>query len=369
MDPAIHRHFDSYLFLGGIEASQRQFGGNIDTTDMDAEEVRQATADVLIQRGGGNLKYYTPGEDGWEVDFYTVVAGYLSCLPAETSHNYDEMEKAISVVENFLRYLLHHDVCPEFSEDVQKSIDLCEKARKDLPLVVTAYKQFPGEFNLACMELFLPEAAPLFHDDDGMTFRRPENFNPDVVFKMGLLSNGIRSFDSLLSSEGFEVDREEELDLEIVAIHHPDEKARELYKGIAVGKNGKKCQPVGCITVKECYIEDGWWKGDGAAEKVNPAKKEFFLDGKILSFLQKGMKLRVLAGDLCNNVSFIIRVSAVLVPWYTFLPQILMRIWKDPSPDYRPARSVYDPPMEDDLVDLIDPCDIGELNPEKEQEE
>jgi len=72
--------------LGGIDATTRQFQGsrNIDDetlADATKSEVREMTADDVIQRGIGgnnNPRFYNPSyPDHWDVDFTGIAAGFL----------------------------------------------------------------------------------------------------------------------------------------------------------------------------------------------------------------------------------------------------------------------------------------------------
>lgn len=70
--------FDKYLFMGGIDAHQRQFTGMDPGTlaDADKDEIRTMTAVDFI--GGAGSRFYEIGDDEhWEVDFEGVVKGFL----------------------------------------------------------------------------------------------------------------------------------------------------------------------------------------------------------------------------------------------------------------------------------------------------
>lgn len=365
------RLFDLYLFLGGVDTSQRQFGGGVDTTDMSTDEARQATTDVVIRRAGASLKYYSPGDENWDVDFTKVVAGYLSRhLLEATSQDYREMEKGVSVVENFLRYVLYHDVCPEYAEDVNGAIALCEKARKDLPLVITAYKQFPGEFNMAAKEIFVLHLEPCHdcHDeDDPKAFRRPADFSADLVLSFALAASEHHQPSYQGTAQEF-VDhwdrtvKKEVTCMEVVSVHLPSKERRQAYKCLQTCKERTILSPTGHAIFRPCRIEDGYWKAPEPAHEDSTEEEgcKFILDLKILLFLKPGMKIRMIKCESGLGFNFMARIDAVYVPWYTFLPQSLMRDFKDPCPDYRPARSIHDPVLEDDLFDEVDDGEDGE---------
>ncbi|KAL2760313.1 hypothetical protein ACRALDRAFT_1091071 [Sodiomyces alcalophilus JCM 7366] len=355
--PQLVRYFNEYLFLGGVDTTPRQFTGGPTRDDLDnmtAEEIRISTAiDAVHRSRGGQCKFYA-GEDvndaasGWTVDFAGVAAGFLSeVLPFMTGYNYADMAAAIGVVDNFLRYVLHHDVCPDYAQNLRDAIAICERANVDLPRAHGALLQFPGQFNLAAAELFCPNFVPHFRDIDH-GFRRPEDFDPGVAFKTAVLLAGsakhARHLVHLrgdLSNE--RVVREEERCLEVVEVHSPDEHLRTKFRSIRVNGKLGVLAPVGTAVMRPCRIEDGWDDGEIARARPLPTEKQtYLLDANILFFLQPGMKLRLVACDLSFGLTFVKHVLEVLVSWYTFPPQSLMSEFRDPQANDRPAPSVND---------------------------
>ncbi|ROT42183.1 hypothetical protein SODALDRAFT_326355 [Sodiomyces alkalinus F11] len=358
INPRSVRYFNEYLFLGGVDTSQRQFTGaptGDDLDNMTVEEIRIATAiDAVHRSRGGACKFYA-GEDvndpasGWTVDFAGVAAGFLSdTLPFMTGYNYYDMAVAIGVVDNFLRYVLHHDVCPEYAQDIRDAIALCERANVDLPRAHGALLQFPGQFNLAAAELFCPGFIPHFRDTH-QGFRRPQSFKADVAFKTAVMLVGSAEHARhLIKVQGdlgdVRVVREEERCLEVVEVRRPDEDLRKRFRAIPI--NGKRgmLAPVGTAVMVPCKIEDGWDDGELARNRpLSTEKQTYLLDSDILFFLQPGMKLRLVACDLNFGASFIKQVLQVLASWYCFPPQSLMRDFRDPQPNDRLAPSAKDP--------------------------
>ncbi len=75
-----------YLLLGGVDTTTRQFQGasKLDNETLEGRtkaEIRDITADDVIQRGGGastNPRFFNPDyPEHWDVDFSGVVAGFL----------------------------------------------------------------------------------------------------------------------------------------------------------------------------------------------------------------------------------------------------------------------------------------------------
>ncbi|KAM0276952.1 hypothetical protein ACHAQH_006237 [Verticillium albo-atrum] len=345
-------YFDRYLFLGGIDTSQRQFSGagprsksNPDFENMDADDIRRATAVDMIHRGM-NCRFYTEAEtEHWEIDFTGVVAGFLSeAVPRLTSQNYAAMNTAVGVVENFLRYVLHHNVCPERGADVRGALALCQKARVDLPKAHHALVRFPGEFGLAAAELFCKDYVFLPRETIG-GFKRAEDFNARVIFATGILLAGKdKQIKQLIDADeelnSIQIIKEKDRDLEVVSTHGPLPEIRRAYKSLRLGHSRSAMQPLGTVVFKPCLIEDGYDVGEiAAARPLDETEQDFLLDDQILYFLQPGMKVRATVCELDSGIAFIKSVADVLVPWFVFLPQTLMFRFREPRLNDRPAPS------------------------------
>jgi hypothetical protein len=81
MDSVKQNLFDRYMFLGGIESSQRQFSGSSPQDIKEAgsaEDVVQITARAAIHSGTSSTKFYDPTKpEHWVVDFEAIVKGFL----------------------------------------------------------------------------------------------------------------------------------------------------------------------------------------------------------------------------------------------------------------------------------------------------
>lgn len=74
--------FTSYLLLGGIDSTPRQFQGSRsleteETTPRDHIEAMKAN-DVILRGMSTDARFYNPNEpENWEVDWTGVVSGFL----------------------------------------------------------------------------------------------------------------------------------------------------------------------------------------------------------------------------------------------------------------------------------------------------
>lgn len=77
--------FAKYLYLGGVDTTQRQFTGTAQHVkdwkgdDYGPDELRAFMANEFLGRGGDSkgLFYNPDAPEHWDVDFAGVVAGFL----------------------------------------------------------------------------------------------------------------------------------------------------------------------------------------------------------------------------------------------------------------------------------------------------
>ncbi|KAL0930390.1 argonaute sirna chaperone complex subunit arb1 [Colletotrichum truncatum] len=360
--------FNQYLFLGGIDTSPRLFGGNdeADMVGMTPEERRNATAIDTVYNSGGGSRFYNADEpSGWEIDFAGVVAGFCSeTLPAMTNWEYPRMGKAIGLIENFLSYVLHHDVCPEYDDNIKEALAVCNRAKIDLPLTHQALIRFPGQFNLALSELFCEDFN--FFADDEAGFQRPRNFSPAAVVELamavGMLGMGVdeKTGTSMIHAarnpQTLKVISEEDCNMEIVSIIRASHSLRQVIRTVTIeGSMPDGFAALGKLVLQPCVVEDGYDHGYARDCNSNNHKSNagggsggqdaqvFLIDDSILARLRPGFKLQLRVVRLDNGVSFIQQARAVLVSWHTFLPQTLMVHFKEPVANDRPAPCVTNP--------------------------
>ncbi|KAL8852719.1 MAG: hypothetical protein Q9198_011013 [Flavoplaca austrocitrina] len=148
--------FDKYLALGGISAGPKQFSGGLDAnamSDMSAADIAlmKATHFVDIDKYGG--------EQAYEVDFVACAKAFFSSRVPQlyylsSANSVKDVKAKTDIIRNFLKYLLHHDVCPEYKSQVIAACDICNLTDQELPKTMKAQSYFPGDFQTACSEIF-----------------------------------------------------------------------------------------------------------------------------------------------------------------------------------------------------------------------
>ncbi|KAK0715182.1 Argonaute complex, subunit Arb1 [Lasiosphaeris hirsuta] len=355
--------FSRYLYLGGVDSTQRQFQG---TRNMKKEEmgglsqgeVRDIIADDVIQRGASNNpRFYNPTcPEHWEVDFVGVVAGFLSVDLVEFLRGSGgHFNIGAEVVSNFLKYVYRHEVCPEYSEDIVSALKLCDKARAEMAAIYELYTLVPGSFNEACSLLFGQG------DDERHTLNTEWSLDQKKVLDksmartifgvhVALLSDRDHShkISNAMKKNELAITETTEQTVEVVKRIFPNEQLRARYRSVInhldTLESKLEIEVCGSLVVRPTVVIDGWDNptADDDKDKTAEESEVFFVEESILKLLEVGMKLKAVVCTLNTNLKFIKCVHRIYHSFYTFLPQELMFYYKEPAKGNRPAPNVHD---------------------------
>ncbi|KAF1817421.1 hypothetical protein P152DRAFT_445512 [Eremomyces bilateralis CBS 781.70] len=156
--------FSAWFRYSGWDAGQRQFQGNDpkELENYDAPEIALMTSTLF------------PGEDKddrtkWVVDFEGVAKGFLSTrLPNIIHLSTDNVKTATQVMMNMYNWFLHHNVCPEYSQEILAARSVCGLAYEEYQKLIPLRPQLPGPFNIAMSTLFDGYYGPIYGEGDEM---------------------------------------------------------------------------------------------------------------------------------------------------------------------------------------------------------
>ncbi|KAK6335450.1 hypothetical protein TWF696_002226 [Orbilia brochopaga] len=161
-----HRLLEAYLFLGGINTGAKMFGGvdNKFVKDHDAEDIARYKATdyvpdkmhrIRLQEQDDELDGDDEDEE-YAIDFNYIVRAFLTDrIPfAFGLKKPEDIEMSVNLIRNFLNFILYHNVCPEFTDNIKLAIKTCELAGDELPICAVLSDKLPGSFNKACSTLF-----------------------------------------------------------------------------------------------------------------------------------------------------------------------------------------------------------------------
>lgn len=337
------RFFDEYLFLGGVDTRDHAFSGldPKDLKDLTPTQRREATAtDIVHGVCGTDDQFYNGDNEIWSVDFAGVAAGYFSTsLGQLTGFEPNKTESLIGLVENFLRYVLHHEVCPEFNDSVTTALQVCKQAREEWPVLMRLEGDLPGCFNLAATELFSSVESS---DWSFLTFSPPGGFDPKTTFlAVCALCDESTTLDEFTQGS-LKASRQQSYTMEVSKIELPSSSMLDKFAALRIEGSGYNIEPVGKVFLEPTVIEDGWENPKGG-DSPQDRSIWVYLEVSLLANVVPKMKMDITLIELSTGIRFIKTISRIVPSFYTFLPQQLMRHYKQPRDDDRPAPSIHDP--------------------------
>lgn len=325
----LRTYFDEYMFLGGIKTFSAPFSGS------EAEMAGHWSVSQNQHTGSQHVKFsgrFYDGEDeNWTVDFAGVAAGFFSStLPTLTGSQTGALEKCISVVENFLRYVLYHNVCPEHTSDVKAALQVATDARAEWPMLVKLQESVPGQFNLAAAEMFGNREAD---DWSFQSFVRPKDFNPQKIFYSTLALVDDPELFAAMSARKPQVVSEIECSLMLTEMVYPEDDVVQNFRRLNIGDQDNKARlsPVGKAKFKPTTIEDGWYDPHVNASLDESGEIVLYIEVSILAFMKVGMKFEMKLCRVDAGMHFLKSIIRVVPSFYTFLPQQLMRDFTTPQ--------------------------------------
>ncbi|KAH8425417.1 uncharacterized protein LDX57_003170 [Aspergillus melleus] len=331
------RHvFMKYLSYGGVEVGPNMFAGvdEQDMKEMDKEQILVTRAQTSIDNDKLNLP----------VDFDAVVRGYLtSYFPYFFNPETEEMVKLATVtIRNFLSYLLYHDVCSEYKENIDAARKSCDIASKELWENQQFTAKAPGDFNAACSTLFGGFLYNHYVEDD--KWKNPKDkgvrMTKDIarkVVKFALAGAGsneqARRFRDLANDNELRALLVEDIHgFEITAIFPIETDVKTFYQEYA-----PDLHPVGRLTAR-AYFDPGKPMYDLSPEEllewesgnIQMPEFEFFLEENLLKHCYPGMRVITSVWELNCGLHFFEDIQTTYSSIYTVLCNDLMLGWKKP---------------------------------------
>lgn len=366
LDPLRTNMFNKYLFLGGIDASQRQFTGLSQDrgamAEADAEEIRKMTAIDFV--GGSGSRFYDNNSEDWEVDFEAIVKGFLSRTITDWYlYDAEANQLAADLIKNFLNYVLMHDACPEYTGNILAARNVCDTAPTELRYMHELVLELPGIFNSAAQSLFCDGNINRLDQDE-------KNYEALVTFRLTALVwySGRKAKEykqRIIETEDpttIKLVSTREETYQILGIERPYRKDKKtVNEQLAAMELDGKVKPAGFIRVAPSIIAHGWGnmprpEEDGSQRHAE--EEDFILEDELLAKCKVGMKIRMTVCELNVGLCFIKEVHDVRVSFDTFLPQYLMTNWKEPVPNERPPPSIHNPNAEEQAMDAEEKVDV-----------
>jgi Argonaute siRNA chaperone (ARC) complex subunit Arb1 len=358
MDPTTRDIFYKYLAYGGLDVTPKMFQG---VTERDAESMDKETLTRAMAQSSLESDFRDIGKESskWVVDFEGVMKGFLSRrvtffypLDAET-----DVKTITNLLSNFMNYLLHHDVCPEYRQPILAARQACFKASHELWLIRQAQRWLPGDFNIACSTLFdgayskRYDGQTSWTEDEGEFVGQTDEQARQIV-KFAVACAGSEEqyqlwYEKAMANEMKVTKVRKEIGLEITEIILPDDETHDFYK-----ERTKDFRPIGKIHTK------GWKNPSAQPDDLTPEEEalrkemlskeksttgethqdreaeedeyEFFVEEAVLQYLFVGMKFQATVRTLNCGIYFIDEVFNTYLSFDTFLPNDRLYGYKNP---------------------------------------
>lgn len=275
----------------------------------------------------------------------------------------EKIKYYVGTIRNFLNYLLHHDVCPEYNDQINGARVICDKAVGQLWTISQCTPLLPGDFNTACSEIFGGMYHGMYSADmdwmAGMELDHQCGISPEQarsVFKYALAANAdeavFETYKNQLKEKNCSITSTEDTGLDVVEISFADAETLSLYArpecaGLApVGKLKAKTW-INPTTLDEDLTEEE----EAALASAVPEIKyyEFWVEDKVLQKCFVGMKLEATVTQLSFGVFYFDAIYGVHCSFYQVLPNKLMRDWREPEKEWLPPRKKFEQHSSEDL--------------------
>ncbi|EFR00264.1 hypothetical protein MGYG_03267 [Nannizzia gypsea CBS 118893] len=326
------RHiFTKYMAFGGVDVGPKMFEGNDqrDLQSMDAEAIATATASSNIPQD----------REKWNVDFETVAKGFLSSVfPQVFAIDTEELVRlGTNTIKNFLNYILHHDVCPEYRDDIMAARKVTNQAADELWKTYQADSNAPGDFNMACSTLF----GGSFFDTYTEEREWVENSNTipfmtmtaaRKVVKFGIAAAGsleqVVKFRDLAVSNQLRATLVHEYGFEVTEVIPPSTEVTKFYELDA--PDLKAVGKIQAVAWRDPSLPDEDLAPGEERAPYSHMKFEFFVEKSLLSHFFVGMKVDANVWELSCGIHYFDKFMATYCSFYTTLPNEGILSWKEP---------------------------------------
>lgn len=334
--------FTKFMIYGGMDAGQKMFTGPVDTENLTKKEIADLSSEFGVSESVMDGFDEQEGTT-WVVDFEATAKGFLSSefLSMAAWYETKRIMTATNILRNFYNYLLHHDVCNEYVDQLHAAGKVCDLAEEELPKLAIVDRSLPGGFNVACSILFGGNYADTQSGiGDWATEGEELNWSKEEAKKV--FCAGIAAWasddqllvveDVLSHGKQVKVVSEVEIGLEVVSTELMTDDAKEVYGDPRLANTFVR--PMGRMHCKLWDVPNAP-PVDIPAQSVGIAKcqtYEFLVDEETLNHCFPGLKMEACVMELAIGVKWIDYVQTTYPSFHTWLTNETIRDWKEPGP-------------------------------------
>lgn len=256
----------------------------------------------------------------------------------------EKIKLCTSTISNFLNYLIHHDVCPEYQDDINATRAVCLQAEKELWQIARANAMLPGNFNQACSTIYGGSYQNSYIGDQdwaqdldgykGMDLKLAKR-----TFKYGLTANAsdemYERFKSQTVSRSISITSAVNTGLEITELILADRQTLKLYDD----QGAAGLRALGKLKARTWYhpgdpdddlTEEEEQAGGATTREIK--EYEFWVEDELLQRCFVGMKIETTVRHLNFGLDFFDDIMGLYCSFYRILPNEMMIGWKEPGP-------------------------------------
>lgn len=257
--------------------------------------------------------------------------------------NEESIKLATVTIRNFFTFLLYHDVCPEYKENLEEARKTCDLATVELWKNLQLVRQGPGKFNRSCSRLFGgayyetlgkmdPWARLTDYDERTLALKEARE-----VVKFGIASMSseeqVKRFQELVHADAIQAKEVYDIDgFEVLTITLPSRDVETFYR-----LAGQDVPLVSKITARS-YRDPAkpeldlspeerkaWDSGDAPSYEF-----EFLVDLPLLEFFYPGLKVTSPVWELNCGLHYFDHIISCYPSFHTVIANDLMLKWKTP---------------------------------------
>ena len=259
----------------------------------------------------------------------------------------------MGIIRNFFNYLLYHDVCPDYKDQIYAARNMCDKAEKELWNMSLCKPMLPGDFNKACSEIFGGMYQGMWSENQewmqGIDLDSGIGMSPHharKVFKYALAANADddthATYQKQLKEKSTKIVRvNENTGFEVTDIVFANQETLDFY----AQPECAELKPTGKMKAKSWIIpsaadEDLTEEEEAALAAKIPKPKyyEFWVEDEILAKCVVGMKFEGTVTELSFGISFFDSLDAVRCSFSQSLSNGLMTEWREPEREWLPMK-------------------------------
>ena len=326
--------FHAFLNYGGFGERPSGFTGGTSKEDEEGLSKEDKAIRKQVNFVSQDVIQSLEEADGkWIVDFEGVTKGFFSTpFPVQflwhddLEHDKGVTQAACNVLRNWFKYLLYHNVCAEYADQIHAAIGALRLIEVEYVKLAQVQIRFPGAFSIACSTLLDGHYSKTGYQGTWMD-------TEDVkAAKTGFSKNDARAIvNAGIATFGTQTETNAALDGQTVRVVDAEEEVAFEVSGIVLSAEtsewaqaffdkleGTVVKPLGKLLCKRIHFQKATPLDLPPDHKAGPQSFEFLLEDEMLQKCFTGMKFIATIHQTNSGFWFIDRWSECYGTFYTW---------------------------------------------------